>query len=232
MLTRFVKRVRLGILVVIVSLSGCSISTPKPMVVDTSADALEPIPVELKQSFGDALALMQNEEFLAAENLLFDITLEFPLYAGPWSNLAIAQSKQGKFKDALVSINAALHQNDKFCQALSIKGVVLRELGKFKLAKEQYLAARACNPLDILTLYNLGVLSDLYLHDNVAALSYYQQYLIAQGQLQDETVKSWVIDLKRRVSAELKKEFQQEPIQNIEKTVQPKASLIQLAGEE
>jgi tetratricopeptide (TPR) repeat protein len=232
MLTRFVKHVRLGFMVVVVSLSGCSIFVPKPVVVDTRSDVLGPISAELQQSFGAALGLMQSEDFLAAENLLLKITLKFPSYAGPWSNLAIVQSKQEKFDDALVSIDEALQQDENFCQALSVKGVVLRELGKFKRAKEQYLAARVCNPLDILTLYNLGVLSDLYLHDNVAALSYYQQYLAAQGQMQDEMVKSWVVDLKRRVPTELQEEFQQEFIQNIEKTVKPKASLTQLAGEE
>lgn len=201
MLTRFDKFVRLALLVTMIGLSGCSIFTPKPEVVDSQADVLGPIPPELQQAFADALGLMQDEEFAGAEVLLLDITLKFPTYAGPWSNLAIAQSKQEKFNEALVSIDRALQEDEKFCQALSLKGVVLRQLGKFKLAKEQYLAALACNPNDILTLYNLGVLSDLYLHDNVTALSYYQQYLIAQGEQQDETVKSWVVDLKRRVPA-------------------------------
>jgi hypothetical protein len=72
------------------------------------------------------------------------------------------------------------------------------------------------------------VLSDLYLHDNVAALSYYQQYLIAQGEQQDETVKSWVVDLKRRVPAET----QQEPVRNSEQAAEANGSAPQLAGEE
>ena len=228
MLTRFAKLVRLSSLAAMVSLSGCSAFAPKPEVVDSQVDVLGPISPELQQAFGDALALMQDEEFSAAEKALLDITLKFPAYAGPWSNLAIAQSKQEKFEEALVSIDNALQQDDKFCQALSFKGIVLRELGKFKLAKDQYLAALACNPNDILTLYNLGVLSDLYLHDNVTALSYYQQYLIAQGEQQDETVKSWVVDLKRRVPAE----SQKDPAQNIEKAAEANASAPQLAGEE
>ena len=228
MLMRFAKIFRLGLLVTMVGLSGCSIFTPKPEVVDSQADVLAPIPPELQQTFGDALGLMQDEEFLAAEKLLVEITQKFPNYAGPWSNLAITQSKQEKFEEALTSIDKALEQDEKFCQALSFKGVVLRELGKFKLAKEQYLAALACNPNDILTVYNLGVLSDLYLHDNVTALSYYQQYLIAQGEQQDETVKSWVVDLKRRVPADLQKN----PAENVENAAESSVSAQQLAGEE
>ena len=79
-----------------------------------------------------------------------------------------------------------------------------------------------------MTLYNIGVLSDLYLHDNVTALSYYQKYLAALGEQKDETVQSWVVDLKRRVPAET----QQEPVQNIETAVEANSSAPQLAGEE
>jgi len=228
MLTLFAKVVRLSFLATVVSLSGCSVFTPKPEVIDLKVDVLGPVPLALQQDFGDALVLMQDEKFLDAEKLLLDITLRFPDFAGPWSNLAIVQSKQEKFEEALVSIDTALQQDENFCQAVSFKGIVLRELGKFKRAKEQYLAALECNPNDVMTLYNLGVLSDLYLHDNVNALSYYQRYLVAQGDQQDETVKSWVVDLKRRVPTE----DQQKPTGNIEKSAETNNSTPQLAGEE
>lgn len=219
---------RLSFLLAAVLLSGCSIFTPKPVVVDTQADVLGAIPTELEQSFGDALELLQDEEYEEAEKLLLVVTQKFPDFAGPWSNLAIAQSKQEKYDAALVSIDNALQQDESFCQAVSLKGVVLRELGQFKQAKDQYLAALTCNPNDIMTLYNVGVLSDLYLHDNVTALSYYQKYLAALGEQQDETVQSWVVDLKRRVPAE----SQQEPVQNIETAAEANSSAPQLAGEE
>lgn len=202
--------------------------TPKPEVVDTQAAVLGPIPETLTQAYGDALVLMQDEEFVAAEEKLLDITVKFPTYAGPWSNLSIAQSKQEKFDQALLSIDKSLLQDSEFCQAMSLKGIILRELGKFKLAKEQYLAALKCNPNDYLTLYNLGVLSDLYLHDNVTALSYYQQFLITQGDQQDETVKSWVVDLKRRVPAEVL----EIPAQSINESADGNTLENQLAGEE
>lgn len=219
---------RLSFLLAAVLLSGCSIFTPKPVVVDTQADVLGPIPAELQQSFGDALELLQDEEYESAEELLLEVTQKFPGFAGPWANLAIAQSKQEKYDAALISIDSALQQDENFCQAVSLKGVVLRELGQFKQAKDQYLSALSCNPNDIMTLYNIGVLSDLYLHDNVTALSYYQKYLAALGEQQDETVQSWVVDLKRRVPAE----SQQEPVQNIETAVDANSSAPQLAGEE
>jgi Flp pilus assembly protein TadD len=219
---------RLVVFVAFIGLSGCSIFTSKPEVIDTQANVLGPIPLELQQAFGEALVLLRDKEFAEAEQALLAITLKFPNYAGPWSNLAIAQGKLEKFDEALLSVNKALLENENFCQALSFKGIVLRELGKFKLAKEQYLAALVCNPNDSLTLYNLGVLSDLYLHDNVTALSYYQQYLATQKQ-QDKTVASWVVDLKRRVPAEALKESVK-PLES--EVIDANTSEPQLAGEE
>lgn len=228
MLMQFAKCVRLPLLIIMVGLSGCSMFTPKPEVVDTQAAELGRIPTELQNGYGEVLALMQDEEFVAAEVMLLDITAKFPTYAGPWSNLSITQSKQENFEQALISIDQSLLQDAAFCPAMSIKGIVLRELGKFKQAKEQYLAALVCDPSDALTLYNLGVLSDLYLHDYAKALSYYQQYLITQGEQQDEVVKSWVVDLKRRVPVE----DQESRVQGIDESVVGKASEPQLAGEE
>lgn len=210
MLTPFAKLLRLTVLFTLMGATGCSLLTPKPEVVDTQEAVLGPIDPELQQGFSDALVLLRDEEFAEAETLLIALTSKFPAFAGPWSNLAIAQSQQEKYTEALISIDKSLAEDESFCQAVSLKGVVLRELGQFQQAKEQYLAALKCNPEDALSLYNLGVLSDLYLHDEVAALGYYQQYLITQGEQQDQTVQSWVVDLKRRVPAEVIVEAKQE----------------------
>lgn len=198
----FDKLMRTAMLVGLITLTGCSMFTPKPVVVDTQEDILGPIDPALEQGFSDALVLLRDEQYAEAEQALLVLTNTFPNFAGPWSNLAIAQSKQEKYKEALTSLDEALKHDEKFCQALSLKGVVLRELGDFQLAKDHYKAALICNPEDHLSLYNLGVLSDLYLHDEAAALSYYQQYLVTLGEQQDTEVESWVVDLKRRVPEE------------------------------
>lgn len=203
MSTLFANSIRLNLVVILLAISGCSLFTPKPEVVDRQEAVLGPIEPELQKSFAEALVLLRDEEFAEAELLLLGITEKFPNYAGPWSNLAIAQSKQEKFQSALDSLEKALNQDEKFCPAIAHKGVVLRELGQFKQAKEQYIAALICNPEDAMAIYNLGVLSDLYLHDAASALSYYQHYLLTQKpEQQDETVKNWVVDLKRRVPVE------------------------------
>ncbi len=201
MSTPFVNLVRLVVSLAFVQLTACSLLQPKPEVVDTQAAVLGPLDPELQQGFSEALVLLRDQEYVEAESALLALTAKFPNFAGPWSNLAIAQSQQDKYDEALISIDRALIQDEKFCQAVAFKGVVLRELGEFQQAKKQYQAALECNPNDTLSLYNLGVLSDLYLHDEVAALSYYQQYLATQGEQQDSAVQSWVVDLKRRVPA-------------------------------
>lgn len=195
----FVNVLRCVLFIFFISLSGCSVFTPKPVVVDTQETVLGPIDPILQQGFGDALALLRDKKFEEAEVLLLDLTATFPAFAGPWTNLAIAQGQRMDFNSALSSINNALAVDAKFCQAVAYKGVVLRELGQFKKAKDQYLVALACNPNDHLSLYNLGVLSDLYLHDNVAALDYYQRYIQTQGPEPDTVVQSWIVDLKRRI---------------------------------
>lgn len=224
----FDKLLRVALVAWLMVLSGCSMFTPKPVVVDTQQDVLGPIDPALEQGFSDALVLLRDEQYAEAETALIKLTTQFPDFAGPWTNLAIAQSKQEKYSDALTSLDNALKQDAKFCQALSLKGVVLRELGQFQLSKDQYQAALICNPDDHLSLYNLGVLSDLYLHDEAAALEYYQQYLATQGDNQDETVKSWVVDLKRRVPEQEQKNVIAEP----ETAAQNNQSEPQLAGEE
>lgn len=210
------------------TLTGCSMFAAKPVIVDTQENVLGSIDPALEQGFSEALVLLRDKHYAEAETALLALTSQFPDFAGPWSNLAIAQSKQEKYTDALTSLDRALKQDENFCQAMSLRGVVLRELGQFQLAKDQYQSALVCNPEDHLTLYNLGVLSDLYLHDEAAALSYYQQYLETQGEQQDEEVQSWVVDLKRRVPEEKRINTSAEP----ESTVETNGSEPQLAGEE
>lgn len=219
MLTPSVKFYCLSLLVVIIGLSGCSSVAPKPVVVDTQENTRGPIDPQLQQRFGDALVLLRDEQFVEAETAFLAMTADYPNYPGPWSNLAVAQNTLEKYEDALQSLDKALALDSAFCQALSLKGVSLRELGKFQEAKSQYEAALKCDPQDNLSVYNLGVLADLYLHDPALALAYYEEYLrriatepslessedksdeqddVSRGN-KDKTVSSWVIDLKRRV---------------------------------
>jgi len=216
-----------------IGISGCSSVPPKPKVIDAQEAVTEKtLSAELTQSFADALTLLRDEKFQQSEVMLLNITSEYPDFAGPWSNLAIAQLSLEKYDDSLMSINKSLAVDEKFCPSLSLKGIILRELGRFSEAKAAYLSAIECNPEDMISLYNLGVLSDLYLHDDASALFYYERYLVAlnetEGASKDSTVESWVVGLKRRVPEE------QRIVRTIkkDKTEAEVTTSQQLAGEE
>ena len=221
------------LIAIIIGISGCSSVPPKPKVIDTQEAVTEKtLSAELTQSFADALTLLRDEKFQQSEVMLLNITSEYPDFAGPWSNLAIAQLSLEKYDDSLMSINKSLAVDEKFCPSLSLKGIILRELGRFSEAKAAYLSAIECNPEDMISLYNLGVLSDLYLHDDASALFYYERYLVAlnetEGASKDSTVESWVVGLKRRVPEE------QRIVRTIkkDKTEAEVTTPQQLAGEE
>jgi tetratricopeptide (TPR) repeat protein len=190
------------VLLVFIGLSGCGLFQTKPEIVDNQVETEAAIDPNLERVFSDALVLLRDEKFEQAEKELLSITEQFPGFAGLWSNLAIAQLSLKKYEAGLVSINASLSVDNKFCTSLSLKGVILRELGQFEEAKVSYLEAIECNPKDNLSVYNLGVLADLYMHDETSALFYYQTYLAAQGEQKDIVVGTWVVDLKRRVPEE------------------------------
>lgn len=221
------------LIAITIGISGCSSVPPKPKVIDTQEAVTEKtLSAELTQSFADALTLLRDEKFQQSEVMLLNITSEYPDFAGPWSNLAIAQLSLEKYDDSLMSINKSLAVDEKFCPSLSLKGIILRELGRFSEAKAAYLSAIECNPEDMISLYNLGVLSDLYLHDDASALFYYERYLVAlnetEGASKDSTVESWVVGLKRRVPEE------QRIVRTIkkDKTEAEVTTPQQLAGEE
>jgi tetratricopeptide (TPR) repeat protein len=221
------------LIAITIGISGCSSVPPKPKVIDTQEAVTEKtLSAELTQSFADAVTLLRDEKFQQSEVMLLNITSEYPDFAGPWSNLAIAQLSLEKYDDSLMSINKSLAVDEKFCPSLSLKGIILRELGRFSEAKAAYLSAIECNPEDMISLYNLGVLSDLYLHDDASALFYYERYLVAlnetEGASKDSTVESWVVGLKRRVPEE------QRIVRTIkkDKTEAEVTTPQQLAGEE
>ena len=190
------------VLLIFFGLSGCGLFQTKPEIVDNQVGKEAAIDPKLQSMFIDAMELLRDGEFEQAEQALLVITQQYPDFAGPWSNLAIAQLSLKKYEDGLTSINASLKVDERFCASLSLKGVILRELGKFDDAKASYLQAIECDPKDNLSIYNLGVLADLYMHDEISALFYYQTYLAASGEKKDDMVESWVVDLKRRVPEE------------------------------
>jgi len=190
------------LLLAILLLQACSLLTPKPEVVDSQAQQLGPLREGLTEEFSAALELLSEQDFEQAKQALLVVTEKYPQFPGPWVNLGISQLNMKEYEDSLLSLNKAIEIKADFCAAHSVAGIVQRELGQFKEARSSYETAIQCDPQDINSIYNLGVLLDLYLHDEAAALDHYQQYMARLGEQQDETVQSWIVDLKRRVKVD------------------------------
>jgi tetratricopeptide (TPR) repeat protein len=76
-------------------------------------------------------------------------------------------------------------------------GVAYRQKGQFDKAREAYEQAIALDPAHASAILNLGILQDLYLGDEQAALNLYQRYL-ALSPAGDTQVAKWVSELKIR----------------------------------
>jgi tetratricopeptide (TPR) repeat protein len=96
----------------------------------------------------------------------------------------------------LVSYENAQAVDPAYCPVNGLKGIALRDLGRFDEAQNSYESGIECAPKDARNYYNLGILHDLYRNDLVAALGNYRK---ARRLMPDEDVLNiWVVDLARR----------------------------------
>ena len=109
---------------------------------------------------------------------------------------------QKKFEQALLSVDQSLESNQRNYYTLNLKGVILREQGRFDEAKKVYLAAIDVYPPYPNSHLNLGVLSDIYLGELSQALYQYKIYRKLNDK--DKRVSNWILELERRIQAEAK----------------------------
>jgi len=182
-------------------LSACSLLSKKPEVVDNQQGEA-PLTEEVIDAFGVALELMSEEKYQEASDVLIPLSEANPTLTGVWANLAICQQQLEQFEEAVTSASKAVAINPDFCAAHKIKGINLREIGKFEEAKEAYISALQCNPQDMESMYNLGVLLDLYIHKQDQALYCYMEYqkaYQAKNEEADKTVAIWIKTLGRKI---------------------------------
>lgn len=126
------------------------------------------------------------------------IAAQQPVLSGPLVNQALIYIRQEKWDDALDTISQALKVNPRNPFAWNLRGIVLREQGKFKDARAAYEQALAIDPNYAKAHFNLGVLADLYLQDLPLALSHYERYQALQKK-PDTAVTNWIGDLRNRL---------------------------------
>ena len=137
----------------------------------------------------------------AAEQSFRSLADAYPAYAGPLLNVAILQTKAGKFEDAQKTLDTAIARNSNSAAAYNQLGIVYRRLGRLKDADEAYQRAIQIDPDYALAYLNLGVLCDLYLQQPQRALEAYERYL-ALASSPDAKVSNWVTELKTRLGSQ------------------------------
>jgi tetratricopeptide (TPR) repeat protein len=172
-----------------------------PVAALSSVEAnLDPIPERLARSYERALAAMQSQDWLEAELELEQLILEEPGFPGPYVNLAIVYSRDGRAEEARVTLERALAIAPGFAPASNQLGLLLREEGNFAEAERAYRQAIDSDPSYALAHYNLGILLDVYLQRPADALVQYGAYQQSLTQ-PDEAVARWIVDLERRVGS-------------------------------
>lgn len=109
---------------------------------------------------------------------------------------AIKDIEAGRLEQAIELLQARTDAAPDDVLAWNALGVAQREQGDFALAKQAYQKAAALDASAAMAYKNLGILHDLYLHDPISALPYYQT--AAKLLPDDALLAKWVVEVERR----------------------------------
>ncbi|MCI0506323.1 MAG: tetratricopeptide repeat protein [Gammaproteobacteria bacterium] len=152
---------------------------------------------EIQGEFNKALALLEEDKYAEAIQLLKAVTGKTSKFSAPYINLGIAYTRSGELDKAEESLKKALEIADQHPVAYNELGLVYRQTGRYKEARELYETLLNMYPDFLPAHKNLGVLCDIYIQDLNCALRQYEEYL--KGMPGDEKVKIWVADVKSRM---------------------------------
>lgn len=156
------------------------------------------VPTALSNLYKRGVTLMKSERYPQAKNLWLAASERYPDFPGIWVNLALSQYHVESYAEARESLTTALTLDAEFCPAHKTLGLVARELGDFPLSEQSYISAIECAPEDGNVRRNLGILYDLYMHDEQRAL---EQYEAAKRLYfaKDKNLEIWITNLKSRL---------------------------------
>lgn len=166
--------------------------------VDPMADIQ--INAEIKSTYGKVAKLNDQKQHAAAIKLLDSVRLKYPQLSGPDYQKARIYFNQGKLELALKFVDFSLLNNTRNYYSLNLKGIILREQGKFEQAREIYFMAIETYPPYPSSHLNLGVLADIYMRDLPLALLQYREYMKLTSN-KDKKVANWIIEIERRIKA-------------------------------
>jgi tetratricopeptide (TPR) repeat protein len=155
---------------------------------------------EIKKAYSDIAKLNKNKKFAQALTLMETIQAKYPQLSGPDYQRARIYYSQANYEEALKAVDESIKNNPRNYYSLNLKGIVLREMGKFEEAKQVYFEAINVYPPYPNSHLNLGVLLDLYMRNLELALLQYREYMHLTGG-NDKKVANWIIEIERRIKA-------------------------------
>lgn len=180
--------------IALLAVVGCA---GKPLRVEVDSDtAAAPVDASVQQAFEQAVALLRQEQYSQAVDVLSPVVQVHPELPGPLVNLAVAYIHLGRQEQAMAALQQALAAEPAHPVALNWLAILKRRAGQFEEAKSLYERLLAAHPESRHGHLNLGILCDLYLQQTDCALTHYRRYQELTGE--DAEVGRWITDLERR----------------------------------
>jgi len=151
----------------------------------------------LRKDFTSAVAMLNDQDYVNAIDLLQKIIEQSPGVTAPYINIAIAYQHTGKTEQAEGHLKTALDLVPGHPAASNQYGLLYRKSGRFEEARKIYEKALKSFPEYYPAHKNLGILCDLYLNDPACALEHYKIYSLYMPE--DRQVKMWIADLRARL---------------------------------
>ncbi len=150
-----------------------------------------------RRDFERAVALLYEQNYDTAIELLEKIIEQSPGVTAPYINIAIAYQNVGKTEQAEEHLKTALGLVPGHPVASNEYGLLFRKSGRFAEARAMYEKVLTRFPDYYPVHRNLGILCDLYMDDLTCALEHYEIY--SQAMPEDRQVKLWITDLRARL---------------------------------
>ncbi len=150
--------------------------------------------------FDAANQAVEKQQWQQAEKHLRWLLDSYPELSGPYLDLALLYKATGNTDMASFYFAKAIDVNPNNLAAYNQLGIFMREQGLFEQAEAIYIKSLSIWDAYPETHRNIGVLYDLYLGDQEAALRHYTKYQqLTSGS--DKLVAGWIIDLERQLAS-------------------------------
>ena len=153
-----------------------------------------------RSDFASAIDFMEHDQYDEAITLLEQVIERSPGLTAPHVDIALAYEQKGETEKAEEHLKAALLLVPGHPVASNIYGLLLRKNGRFVEARKIFEMSLDRFPEYLPVRKNLGILFELYLGDEGAALEQFEIY--SKAAPEDEQVMTWIASLQLRIESE------------------------------